>query len=160
MTGLCVTGGQIPFPIGANGIAYRHGALLVNNTERNVVVRIPIKHHGGPGTPDVLATVPDLVPTPPTGPPFLDGLALDFWGNMYVPVINQSRVVKISADGSKVETLATADDGLDFPASLAFGRTWRERHSLFVTNYAIGPPGGAGPGLVKLKAKTFGQLLP
>ena len=159
LTGLCATGGQIPFPIGANGIAYRQGALFVNNTEKAAVLRIPIEKGGNPGMPEVLAVVPDLDPTPPTGPPFLDGMALDVHGNIYVPVINQSRIVKIAPDGSSVETLASMFDGLDFPASLAFGTGKGERQSLFVTNYAIGPP-GAGPGLLKIDVGVPGLSLP
>jgi sugar lactone lactonase YvrE len=159
LTGLCATGGAIPFPIGANGIAYRMGALFVNNTEKGAVVRIPVEVRGDPGVPEVVAVVPDLDPTPPTGPPFLDGMALDVHGNIYVPVINQSRIVKIAPDGSTVETLATVSDGLDFPASLAFGTGKGQRQSLFVTNYAIGPP-GAGPGLLKIDVGVPGLPLP
>lgn len=100
LTGLCATGGQIPFPTGANGIAYRHGALFVDNNEKAVVMRIPVEIGGNPGLPEVLAVVPDLDETPPTGPPFLDGMAIDVHGNIYVPVINQSRIVKIAPDGA------------------------------------------------------------
>ena len=102
----------------------------------------------------------DLVPPSPFGPPALDGLALDVHGNAYVPVINQSRIVRISADGTSIVTVASSADGLDFPASVAFGTGKGERRSLFVTNFAIGPPGGAGPALLKLAAADPGLPLP
>ncbi len=45
--------GEIPgyFPIGANGIAYRHGDLYVANTEKGLIVRIPILEGGDAGEP-------------------------------------------------------------------------------------------------------------
>lgn len=160
LTGVCADN-PIPFPIGANGIAYRQGNLFVNNTEKAIVVQIPVEVGGDPGQPEVLAVVPDLdPPSQQLGPPALDGMALDVHGNIYVTVINQSRIVKIAPDGSTVETVATVADGLDFPASLAFGTGKGERQSLFITNYAIGPPGGAGPGLLKIDAGQPGMPLP
>ncbi|HZD21897.1 MAG TPA: SMP-30/gluconolactonase/LRE family protein [Acidimicrobiia bacterium] len=159
LTGLCISNPPIPFPIGANGIAFRHGELFVVNTEKAIVVRVPIDARGEAGEPETVATVPDIIPPQPFVPE-LDGLALDVHGNMYVPVITQSRIVKISADGSTIETVATDADGLDFPASLAFGTGRGERQSLFVTNFAIGPPGGAGPGLVKMDVGEPGQPVP
>lgn len=156
LTGLCEF--PIPFPIGANGIAYRDGAIFVANTEKAIVVQIPVLKGGHAGTPEVLAQVTGF--DPDFGPPGLDGMALDVHGNIYVPVINQSRIVKIAPDGSTVETVATLADGLDFPASLAFGTGKGERQSLFVTNFSLGPPIFAGPGLVKLDMGVPGMPLP
>lgn len=113
---------------------------------------------GAAGTPEVVAQVTGV--DPEFGPPGLDGMALDVYGNIYLPVINQSRIVKIAPDGSSVETIATLADGLDFPASLAFGTGNGERRSLFVTNYSLGPPIFAGPGLVKLRVEDPGLPLP
>lgn len=158
LTGLCLPN-PIPFPIGANGIAYRQGALYVTNTERGLVIRIPVDGKGDAGIPEVLATVSDPI-DPDFGPPALDGLALDVHGDIYVPVINQSRIVRVEADGGTIEQVAGPGDGLDFPASLAFGTGKGERQSMFVTNFAIGPPGGAGPGILKLDIGTPGQPLP
>lgn len=158
LTGLCLPN-PIPFPIGANGIAHRQGNLYVTNSEKGMVLRIPVDGHGNAGTSQVLATVSDPI-DPNFGPPALDGLALDVHGAMYVPVINQSRIVRITPNGATVEQLAGPGDGLDFPASVAFGTGRGERQSLFVTNFAIGPPGGSGPGLVKLDTDKPGQPLP
>ena len=88
------------------------------------------------------------------------GYRVEDIGNIYVPVVNQSRIVRISADGSMVETIATLADGLDFPASLAFGTGKGERQGLFASNYSLGPPIFAGPGLVKLDVGVPGMPLP
>jgi sugar lactone lactonase YvrE len=157
LTGVCAPS-PIPFPVGANGIAYRHGALYVNNTEKAFVVRIALDHESN-ATATVFAAIPDIDPPSPFGPPNLDGLTVDVHGNLYLAVINQSRVVRVSADGAVVETVATAADGLDFPASLAFGSGRGARQTVFVTNYAIGPPGGAGPGIVTLSVGVPGLPL-
>ena len=159
LTGLCLPN-PIPFPLGANGIAYRRGALYVANTERTLIVRIPVNPDGSPGTPEPVVNVGDAIPPGPFGPPVLDGIALDVHGSIYALAIDSSRLVRVSPDGETVDVLATAADGLDFPASLAFGTGKGERRSLFITNFAIGPPGGAGPGLLKLRVGVQGQPLP
>lgn len=159
LTGLCLPI-PIPFPVGANGIAYRQDSLFVTNSERSIVVRVPINTDGSPGTPQVLADVGGSIPPTPFGTPAVDGIALDVHGGMYVLAIDGSTLVRISPDGGTFETLATAADGLDFPASLAFGTGKRERRSVFLTNFAIGPPGGAGPGLVKLAVGVPGLPVP
>jgi hypothetical protein len=60
----------------------------------------------------------------------------------------------------QITTLATADDELDFPASLAFGTGKGNRQSVFVTNCAIGPPGGPGPGVLKVDVGIPGLPVP
>ena len=148
----------IPFPVGANGIAYRQGSIYVNNTETAQVLRIPVQRDGSAGLPSVFAQVTGV--DPDFGPPGLDGIALDVHGNVYVPVINQSRIVKISADGATQETIATLGDGLDFPTSFAFGTGKGERQNLFIANSSIGPPVLAGPGLLKIGVGVPGMPLP
>jgi hypothetical protein len=90
----------------------------------------------------------------------LDGIGLDVHGNIYGAVITQSKLVKIDAQTKEITTLATAADGLDFPASLSFGTGKGDRQSVFVTNYAIGPPGGTGPALMKVEVGEPGLPLP
>lgn len=145
--------GAPPFPIGANGIAYRHGSLYVANTTEAQIVRIPVMKDGSAGTPEIFVKDPvELTP--------LDGIALDVHGNIYGVVIAQSKLVKIDAQTKEITTLATAADGLDFPASLSFGTGKGDRQSVFVTNYAIGPPGGTGPALMKVEVGEPGLPLP
>jgi sugar lactone lactonase YvrE len=148
----------LPFPIGANRIAHQDGSVFVNNTEKALVIEIPVMPNGMAGTPSVPAQVTGV--DPDFGPPGLDGMALDVRGNIYVPVINHSRIVKIASDGSSIEDVATLADGLGFPASLASWTGKGERRSLFATNYSLGPPIFAGPGLVKLTMEDPGMPLP
>ncbi len=42
------------------------------------------------------------------------------------------------------------DAGLDFPASVAFGTGKGVLKSVFLTNFAIGSPGGAFPGVLQV----------
>jgi sugar lactone lactonase YvrE len=145
-------GGPLVFTIGANGIEFRNNAIYVGNTERGTIVRIPVLPDGTAGMPTVFAQSPDLVGA--------DGLAFDVRGNLYVAVIAQSMVVRVSSD-SHVTKLATTTDGLDLPSAIAFGTGAGERQTLFIVNFAIssifGVPPGEGPALLSLDAGVAGQ---
>jgi sugar lactone lactonase YvrE len=147
--------GEIPDypPIGANGIAYRHRNLYVANTEKGLMVRIPILKSGAAGDPEIIAEGPHLYG--------LDGIALDVHGTIYAALVLQSKLVRINAVNGDVVELATADDGIDEPASLAFGTGRGDRQSLFVTNYAVMPPeAGFGPAVLKMDVGVPGLPLP
>ncbi len=135
------------FPLGANGIAVRSHAVIVTNTEGASVVRVPIRRDGGAGTPSVLAQGPALFGS--------DGLALDVFGNAYVAVNPQNTLLRVGQGGS-LTTLATAADGLDNPASLAFGTSLTDRTSLFITNFAIFSATPM-PGVLKASVGVPGQ---
>jgi sugar lactone lactonase YvrE len=147
--------GQVPGypPIGANGIVYWRGTLTVANTEKGLIVRVPLGADGRPGEPELLAEGPGVY-----GP---DGLALDVFGNLYIPLVIQDKLVRLDrVDGSVLE-VATIDDGLDEPASLAFSTQRGDRQTVFVTNYSVLPEdGGAGPALLKLEIGVPGLPLP
>ncbi|MBI4325336.1 MAG: SMP-30/gluconolactonase/LRE family protein [Chloroflexi bacterium] len=160
LSGTGILAGLLQFPAGANGIGCYQGALYVANTERGLILRIPVLPNGSPGTIQTVAQVPDADPTLSMfGPPVPDGLALDIEGNIYVPVINRHAVIQISADGTAWKTLATVADRLDAPASLAFGTTLGERTRLFVTSMSM-VPGLAGPSLIKIETGIPGGPLP
>jgi hypothetical protein len=135
------------FPIGANGIAYRHNALVVANSEGARLVHIPIEPDGSPGAATVLAESEALYGA--------DGIALDVHGAVWVAVIVQSTIVRVSPSGD-IETIATAADGLDFPSQVTFGK----KSEMWAVNFAIGPPGGPGPALLRFDAGVKGQPLP
>lgn len=124
-----------------------HNEVIVANSEGGRLVRIPVEPGGAPGVASVLADDPRLYGA--------DGIALDVHGNVWVAVIVQSRIVRVSPLGD-IETVATAADGLDFPSSLAFDKNG----DLWAVNFAIGPAGGAGPGLLRFSVKAKGQPLP
>jgi hypothetical protein len=135
------------FPIGANGVAYRHNALIVANSEGARLVHIPIEPDGSPGVATVLAEDDALYGA--------DGIAADVHGNVWVAVIVQSRIVRVAPSGD-IETIATAADGLDFPSQVTFGKT----SEMWAVNFAIGPPGGPGPALLRFDAGVKGQPTP
>jgi sugar lactone lactonase YvrE len=137
-------------PIGANGIAFFRNEIIVANTERSRIVDIPVEPDGGAGTLRVLAEGPALFGA--------DGIALGVSGNVYAVVNPQSTLVRIAGDGS-IAMLATAADGLDNPASLAFGTGKGDRQSLFVVNFAIFSASPA-PALLKVAVGEPGLPLP
>jgi sugar lactone lactonase YvrE len=156
LTGLCVPN-PIPYPIGANGLAYDHGKLVVANSEKALVLEVPVRRDGTLGAPTVVAHVDEMGPF---GPWLLDGLALDVHGDIYVAAITGQAIVKVARDGSTTDVVATENDHLDFPASIAFGTGKGERQNVFVTNLSLAGPGFAGPGLAKVHIGTPGMPLP
>ncbi len=147
--------GQIPGypPIGANGIVYWKSTLYVANTEKGLIVRVPIAVDGSPGEPEMVSDDPSVY-----GP---DGLALDVFGNLYIPLVFQDKLVRLDPVDGSVTELATLDDGLDEPASLAFSTQRGDRQTVFVTNFAVMPEdGGSGPALLKIDIGVPGLPLP
>jgi sugar lactone lactonase YvrE len=140
-------------PIGANGIVYWKGMLYVANTEKGLIVRIPLSADGSPGEPEVVADGPGVY-----GP---DGLALDVFGNLYIPLVIQDKLVRLDPEDGTVVELATVDDDLDEPASLAFSTQKGDRKAIFLTSYAVLPEdGGAGPAVLKVEIGVPGRPLP
>lgn len=135
------------FPLGANGIAYRQNTIVVGNTEEARLVRIRIKPDGSAGPSTVLAQSPALLA--------VDGITFDVHGNVWAAVIAQSTIVRVSPSGA-VTTVVTAADGLDWASSIAFGKNG----DLWAVNFAIGPPGGPGPGLLRIAVGVKGQPVP
>lgn len=149
-----------PFPVGANGIGFHHGDLYVINTDKALVVRVPVRPDGSPGQPEVWKEVEDVPESPlynsSSFPVMLDGLALDVRGNVYIAVVSRNAIVRINADDRSQETVALHPAvPLDSPASLAFEPDNVEWESLFVTNLGmfqdfIPDQPWPGPGLVKI----------
>lgn len=141
LTGLGPT--LFPYPVGANGIAFYHGNLYVINTDKALVVRVPVRHNGTPGQPEVWTQVSDVPESPFYENPFIplmpDGLALDVHGNIYIAVPSRGAIVRSHADDLSQETIAVYPDSplLDAPLSLAFGTGKGERNSLFISNGGI-----------------------
>ena len=142
-----------PFPIGANGIAVGHNTVYVGVTELTSIVTVPILPDGSAGSASLWAQLP------PNN--FVDGIALDVHGNVYIAAPANNEVQRVNVDGT-LETLATASDGLDGPTSVAFGTSKGDRQSVYAVNFsiALGTPLGAGPGLVKIDVGVPGQPVP
>jgi sugar lactone lactonase YvrE len=99
-----------PFPVGANGLAYRRGYLYVSNTFGRQILRLPVRADGSAGAAEGVGRRP-------AG----DGIAFDNRGDLYVTTGQDGTLVRISFDRT-VQTIATGADGLDFPAAVAFVR--------------------------------------
>src|SRR5436190_189775 len=99
------------FPLGANGIAFGRNEVVVSNTEGAKLVRVVVLPDGSAGAASVVAQGAALFGA--------DGVALDVFGHVFVAVNSQNTLLRVAPDGS-ITTLATAADGLDNPASLAF----------------------------------------
>ncbi len=140
-------------PLGANGIAYRHGGLYVSNTELGRIVRIPISAAGTAGALQVVSEGPQLIGA--------DGFQFDVHGNLYIALNVQNKLVRLTPGGG-LTVVATAADGLDFPASPLFGTGRGNRQTVFVTNFALGHanPADAHPGVLSFPVGIPGMPLP
>jgi len=154
LSGLAPT--LFPFPIGANGIGFHRSDLYVANSDKGLVIRIPILQDGSPGTAAVWKTVEDVPESPlyqsPAFGVMLDGLTIDANGNVYVAVVSRNSVVRINASDRSQDTVAAYPDcPLDAPASLALST---RADTLFITNLGMcaglipNPEPWPGPGLV------------
>jgi len=154
LTGLAPT--VMPFPVGANGIGFYNGDLYVANTDKGLVVRVPVLLNGEPGPAEVWKTVEDVRESTmyqsPAFPVMLDGLTIDADGNVYVAVISRNAIVRINARDQSQDTVATyPGTPFDAPASLALSS---RADTLFVTNLGMyeglipNPEPWPGPGLV------------
>ncbi len=157
-------------PYGANGIAFYHGDLYVASSEKALVLRIPVQLDGSPGPLEIWKQVADVPESPLYQNPwiqvFIDGLALDTQGNVYVAVGSREAIVRINADDRTQSTVAVFPDApLDVPMSLAFGTGKGARKTLFVTNagfsqsYVPGLP-WVGSGLAIIELDRPGRPLP
>ncbi len=157
-------GAVLGYPVGANGIAFFQGNLYVVNTDKSMIVRVPILPNGRPGEPAVWASLQEVPGSPLAGSPFPvmgDGLELDGQGNAYVALVSRNAVVRINSATLAQETVASLSGypaaPLDTPASLALGPRDRCPRDLFVTNLGwmatiIPGPTWPGAGLVKINA--------
>jgi sugar lactone lactonase YvrE len=158
-----------PYPVGANGLAFYHGDLYAINTDKALVVRVPILPDGSPGQAEIwkqVEDVPEAFGPLSAFPLQIDGLAFDVLGNSYVTVPSRSAIVRINADDRSQETFAVYPEvPLDAPLNLAFGTGKGERKNIFVTNGGVSGlfiPGlpWPGPGLVKIEVGVPGYPVP
>ena len=119
-------------PIGANGVVYDRSRLLIANTELKHVVEVPIERAGTPGIPRVVHTFAgDLA--------FLDGISVDVAGNAYVLVAGMNQLVQLDRAGTATVLATHAEDGVNVPASLAFGTRGQAKRTLYLTNFSLPP---------------------
>lgn len=151
--------GCTPDDFGANGVAFWKGDLFVANTGRGALVHVPVLPDGSPGDPQIVAGNLDCAPEGLFG---MDGIALDVHGNVYALLVLQNKLVRIDPTDGSFTTLLTDEDGLWNPASIAFGTGKGDRESIFISNYAVIPPGSDifGPAVLKYGVGVPGLPLP
>jgi sugar lactone lactonase YvrE len=153
---------------GANGIAFAgSNQQYVANTEKGLLVRVPIQADGTAGPAEVVAGDVENAFSPIFS---IDGIAADAEGNVHAAIpafgillgvlgIPSSPVVKIDpgiGGTSGIEPIVTdlgvAFGSFDVPLSLAFGTLQGDKESVFVTNGALFPDlfPGPGPGVVQV----------
>jgi sugar lactone lactonase YvrE len=146
LLGVPITG--LPIPLGANGIVYMHGEILVANLTKLSIVRVPVLQDRSAGEPELYATGA-FVP---------DGIALDVHGNVYIcdPAFN--RILRLDRSDGTLTVVADGADGLAGPASIAFGTGAGNKQSVYVTsfNWLTGVPAD----IVKVDVGVPGLPLP
>jgi putative intracellular protease/amidase/sugar lactone lactonase YvrE len=105
-----------PFPA-VNGIKIYNNTLFASNTQRQLLIRIPLLENGMPGTPEVFLTSINL-----------DDFAFDTHGNLYGTTHVYNSVIRISPE-KQVTTIAKAEQGVAGSTALAFDRG----NSIYVT---------------------------
>lgn len=128
-------------PLGANGVVVENDMVFVANTEIRTIVSIPVLDDGSAGEATVLVQFPEGE--------FPDGLTIDMNGNIYVAMPLSNSVIQVSPVGT-VTTVATVNDALDAPTSVAY-YTDDEIHSVYAVNFSVAlVEDGVGPSLVRI----------
>lgn len=141
----------------ANGVKVFGDHAYVSNSDRALVVRVPILPGGTAGAPEVLAR--DVV---------VDDFAFDVDGNLYGATHPLNTVVRIDPKGT-VTTIAGPDAGVVGSTAVAFGVTPADERTLYVVGDGgvFAPPGGklqpaklvalevGAPGYPKYRRRTF-----
>lgn len=109
-----------PFPA-VNGIKIYQNSLFASNTQRQLLVRIPLAEDNTPGTPEVFLTNVNL-----------DDFAFGVDGNLYGTTHIYNSVIRISPE-KQITILAKAEQGMTGSTALAFGRTEGDLTSIYVT---------------------------
>jgi sugar lactone lactonase YvrE len=143
-----------PDKLGVNGIAFRGDGLFAVVSDTGLVVRIALGHHGTATAPQVLARSAALVSA--------DGVAFDTHGDLWVTVNggatpNAGSLLRVGADGH-LTVVVKNPTWLDYPTQAAFGTTWRDRSTLYVTNGAFSSDGRSDVTAIHVSAR--GAWLP
>jgi putative intracellular protease/amidase/sugar lactone lactonase YvrE len=139
-----------PFPA-INGIKIYQNSLFASNTQRQLIVRIPIAEGNVPGTLEVFSTNVNL-----------DDFAFDMHGNLYGTTHVYNSVIRISPD-KQITTIAKAEQGMTGSTALAFGRGDGNVSSIYVTTnggMSLPPSTGVEPAkVVRLEVGIKGLVL-
>jgi hypothetical protein len=120
-----------PMPA-ANGIKIFHNDVYVSNTEKQLLIKIPLINNG-PGEPEVLMDRLNL-----------DDFAFDADGNLYAATHIYNSVVKITPQ-KQVTIIAGEEQGLSGTTAVAFGKSEDDKGYIYVTTnggMSLPPTGG------------------
>ena len=112
----------------ANGIQFWNGSLYVANSDRALIIRIPVEEGGSPGEGVIHA---DGVGG--------DDFAVDEDGTLYVTTHPYNSVIRVDRNGSRT-VVATPEQGLVGPTAAAFARRGGVRHLYVVTDGGLFSP--------------------
>ncbi|MBE9005271.1 gluconolactonase [Fortiea sp. LEGE XX443] len=104
----------------ANGLKRFGKSLYVSNTEKMLLLRIPIGNANEPGEPEIFVEQTNI-----------DDFAFDVEGNLYGATHIYNSVVKIAPDGSTT-IIAQAEQGVIGSTAVAFGQTESDRTAIYV----------------------------
>ncbi|BAY30069.1 hypothetical protein NIES2107_19130 [Nostoc carneum NIES-2107] len=135
----------------ANGLKRFGNDLYVSNTERMLLLRIPITAANQPGEPEIFVQKTNL-----------DDFAFDVEGNLYGATHIYNSVVKISPDGSTT-IIAQAEQGVIGSTAVAFGQQENDNTAIYVVmngGMFLPPPTGVVPAnVVRLEVGKVGYPL-
>jgi sugar lactone lactonase YvrE len=117
----------------ANGLKVFNNTLYVSNTEKLLLLKVPITAGGSSGVPQVFVDNVNI-----------DDFAFDAEGNLYGATHIFNSVVRITPSG-EITTIAQAEQGVTGSTAIAFGRTMGDRTSLYVVTNGgmfLPPPTG------------------
>lgn len=116
-----------PFPA-VNGLKIYQNALFASNTQRQLLMRIPLMDGGAPGEPEVFLSNVNL-----------DDFAFDADGNLYGTTHIYNTVIRISP-AKEITTIATAAEGVTGSTALAFGQNDDSTNIYVTTNGGMSLP--------------------
>jgi sugar lactone lactonase YvrE len=120
----------------ANGVKRFGNFLYVSNTEKMLLLRIPLGTANEPGEPEIFVEQTNI-----------DDFAFDVEGNLYGATHIYNSVVKIMPDGSTT-IIAQAEQGVIGSTAVAFGQTESDRTAIYVVmngGMFLPPPTGVVP---------------
>ncbi|NVB41964.1 hypothetical protein G6O69_29320 [Pseudenhygromyxa sp. WMMC2535] len=142
-----------PFPIGANGVTYddhTHSVIVANS---QVPAVLEIEDQGGQaGAISVIAAGEHLRGA--------DGVIIGRSGDLFVISNYNSTLNRVDRQTGAATVLADGDDGLVFPATLAFGQRGCDKRAVFVTNFGFGAGDDAPVSLLRIEVGEKSELYP
>ncbi len=134
----------------ANGLKRFGDILYVSNTEKMLLLKIPMTTAGEPGEPEIFVEKTNI-----------DDFAFDVEGNLYGATHIYNSVIKITPDG-KTTIIAQSEQGVIGSTAVAFGQTQSERTAIYVVmngGMFLPPPTGVVPAnVVRLEVGKAGYV--